>query len=111
MRLTFPTACAVFTLGMAGSAFADSDVTATLASPVSGHVKFIAAHAVFNCEGVTCAASNAPGDADDAYACQDVAKRVGRIVAYSASRPLNEKALAKCNQVVATPKTAVATSR
>src|SRR5438128_1029255 len=104
MRLTIATACAVFTLGMAGSAFADSEVTATLANPVPGHANFIAAHAVFNCEGVTCTAANAPEEAGDAYACQDVAKRVGRIVAYTASKPLNEKALAKCNQTAAVPK-------
>ena len=110
MRLTFPTACAVLTLFTAGVALADSQVTATLATPVSGHANFIAAHAVFNCDGVTCTAANAPEDAGDAYACQDVAKRVGRIVAYAADKPLNEKALAKCNQAAAAPKATVATS-
>jgi len=100
MKTLLTTACALFTLAMAGSALADGSVKATLESPVSGHAKLIAAHAVFNCEGTTCVASTAPDDANDAYACKDLAKHVGRITAYQEFKPLDDKALAKCNTAV-----------
>ncbi len=111
MKLTLATACAVFTLALTGSAFAEGSVTATLESPVSGHLKFIAAHAVFNCEGATCVAQIAPDDASDVYACKDVAKQVGRIASYVEFKPLDGKALAKCNTVAATPKASTTASR
>ncbi|MDB5483449.1 MAG: hypothetical protein JWO83_4502 [Caulobacteraceae bacterium] len=104
MKKTLSTACALFALAMAGSALADGSVRVTLESPVAGHTKLIAAHAVFNCEGTSCVASTAPDDANDAYACKDLAKHVGRIVAYQEFKPLDEKALAKCNSVAAAPK-------
>lgn len=104
MKLNLATVCAVMALGMAGSAFADGMVTATLENSVSGHLKFIAAHAVFNCEGSTCIAAIAPDDASDASACKDVAKQVGRITAYKQFRALDEKGLAKCNLAAAAPK-------
>ncbi len=104
MKFSLATACAVFTLGLAGSAFADGTVTATLENPVNGHAKFIAAHAVFNCEATTCVADFAPDDANDAYACRDLAKQVGRISTYKEFKPLDEKGLGKCNQAAAGPK-------
>ncbi len=97
MNKTLATACAAFTLALAGSAMADGSVKATLESPVAGRAKLIAAHAVFECEGVTCVAAVAPEDANDSYACQDLAKRVGRIVSYQEFKPLDDKGLAKCN--------------
>ena len=97
MNKFLPTACALFALAMAGSALADGSVKATLESPVNGHTKLIAAHAVFNCEGTTCVANVAPDDANDAYACKDLAKQVGRIASYQEVKPLDDKALAKCN--------------
>ena len=104
MKKTLSTACALFALAMAGSALADGSVKATLESPVAGHAKLIAAHAVFNCEGTTCVAATAPDDANDAYACKDLAKQVGRIASYQEFKPLDEKGLAKCNTAaVATP--------
>ncbi len=104
MKLNLAAACAVISFGMAGAALADGTVTATLENPVNGHAKFIAAHAVFNCEGTTCIAAVAPDDASDAFACKDVAKQVGRITAYKEFRALDEKALAKCNTAAAAPK-------
>ena len=103
MKKTLSMACALFALAMAGSALADGSVKATLESPVTGHAKLIAAHAVFNCEGVTCVAAIAPEDADDAFACKDLAKHVGRIVSYQEFKPLDDKGLAKCN-AAATPR-------
>jgi hypothetical protein len=111
MKHTLATVCALMSLGMAGAAFADGTVTATLESPVSGHVKFIAAHAVFNCEADTCVAQVAPDDANDAYACKDVAKQVGRISSYKEFKALDDKALAKCNLAAAASKPIPTASR
>jgi hypothetical protein len=104
MKRSLAAACAVFALCLAGSAFADGTVTATLENPVAGHPKLIAAHAVFNCEGTTCVAAIAPDDANDAYACKDLAKQVGRIAAYKEFKALDEKGLGRCNQGAAGPK-------
>ena len=112
MKKTFlSTACALAALAMAGSAFADGVVKATLEAPVSGHVKLIAAHAVFNCEGTTCVAAIAPDDANDIYACQDLAKHVGRVTAYEEFKPLDDKRIAKCNTAAPKPKTVTAAAQ
>jgi hypothetical protein len=103
MKLNFATACAIATLAMTGSAFAEG-VTATLANPVATPVKFIAAHAVFHCEGTTCVAPGAPDDAGDISSCRDLAKHVGRVATYKAYRPLNDKAMDKCNAGIDEPK-------
>jgi hypothetical protein len=67
MKTFLSTACALATLAIAGSAFAEGTVTVTLESPVPGHVKLIAAHAVFNCEAATCVAVIAPDDANGEF--------------------------------------------
>jgi hypothetical protein len=111
MKLHLAAAFAAFTLGLAGSAFADGTVTVALESPISGHTKFIAAHAVFDCEGSTCVAAVAPDDADDVYACKDVAKKIGRVTAYKEFKALDDKAISKCNLSAAAPKTIGTASR
>ncbi len=111
MKLHLAAACAVFSLGLAGSALADGVVTVALESPVAGHAKFIAAHAVFNCEGTTCVAALAPDDANDVFACKDVAKQVGRVTSYKEFKPLDDKAISKCNMAAAAPKTIGTASR
>ena len=111
MKLNLASACAIFTLVCAGSALAAGMVTATLESPVAKPIKFIAAHAVFNCEETTCVAGLAPDDANDANACMDVAKRVGRIVSYKEFKPLDERNLARCNRDAPAPKLVGTASR
>jgi hypothetical protein len=104
MNKFLSTACALFTLALAGSALADGMVKATLESPVASRTKIIAAHAVFTCEGTTCVANPAPEDANDAIACKDLAKQVGRVASYQEFKPLDDKALAKCNTAAAAAK-------
>ena len=111
MKSLFASACAVMALGMAGSAFADGSITATLDAPVSGHQKLIAAHSVFNCEGVTCVAAIAPDESNGWDSCQDLAKQVGRVVSYKEFKALDDKSLTKCNKVAAAPKTIGTASR
>jgi hypothetical protein len=101
MNFRLVAACAALSLGLAGSAFADGRVTATLESPQATPIKFIAAHAMWNCEGSTCIASQAPDGAAMLDGCEGVAKKVGRIIAFSGSRPLASSTLAKCNAVAA----------
>jgi hypothetical protein len=108
MKRFVSTACALAALAMAGSAFADGVVKVTLEAPVAKPVKLIAAHAVFSCEGTSCIANLAPDDANDAYACQDLAKQVGRVTAYEEFKALNDKSLAKCNTAAPKPKTVTA---
>ena len=98
MKHALATACAVFSLSLAGAAFADSVITAKLEAPQTSHAKLIAASAVWNCEGDTCVANIAPDEATGVSGCKDLAKQVGRLTAYSADyRALNASALAKCN--------------
>jgi hypothetical protein len=104
MKHALATACSVFTLSLAGAAFADSQITAKLEAPQTGHAKLIAASAVWNCEGDTCVASIAPDDAVGVTGCKDLAKQVGRLSAYTADlRTLNATALAKCNTSAKAP--------
>ena len=110
-RLALCAAAALASLAMSGAAFADGQVRATLEAPVDGHVKLIAAHAVFNCEASTCVAAVAPEDASDAFACRDLARQVGRIAAYAEWKSLDDKQLAKCNVVAKPPKTIGTASR
>ncbi|HEX4740442.1 MAG TPA: hypothetical protein VH353_03845 [Caulobacteraceae bacterium] len=110
MKHYLAAACAAFSLGMAGAAFADGPVTATLEQPTAP-AKLIAAHAVFRCEGTTCIASTAPDSAGDLDSCKTLSKQVGRLSAYGQFKPLDDKALAKCNAVAAAPKAATTAAR
>lgn len=110
MKRFLPTACALITLAMAGSAFADGTVTATLANPVPAKTELIAAHAVFKCHDTTCVAAAAPDGADDAWACQDLARQVGQVISYAEFKPLDGKALTKCNKVARTPRVTTASA-
>ena len=110
MKIPFATAAAVLTLAFATTALADSQVTATLESPIAGKTQFIAAHAVFNCEATSCVAAVAPDDALGLDGCKEVAHKVGRLSAYGDYKPLDAKALAKCNTAAPAAKTALATN-
>jgi len=104
MKRSLATACAVFSLSLAGAALADGPITATLAAPQAGHAKLIAAHLVWNCDGAACVTQFARDDAASVSACKDLAKQVGRLTAYAGQgRSLDEGALAKCNASAAPP--------
>jgi hypothetical protein len=105
MKIQFATACAVLSLGMAGAAFADGRVTATLEQPTAGQAKFIAAHSTWNCSARSCVSGIAPDDAGTIDGCKDFAKKMGRVSAYGEFKPLDAKALAKCNMAAAAPAT------
>ncbi|HEY1929954.1 MAG TPA: hypothetical protein VGG92_20990, partial [Caulobacteraceae bacterium] len=71
MKHSLAAACAVFSLGMAGAAFADGTVTATLEQPTAS-AKYVAGHAVFRCEGATCVAESAPDAAGELDSCKQL---------------------------------------
>ena len=102
MKLQIATACAVLSLGLAGAAFADGRVTATLEQPTA-NAKFIAAHATWNCAEGACVSGVATDDAGTLDGCKDFVKKAGRVSAYAEFKPLDAKALAKCNMAAATP--------
>ena len=102
MKLAIATALAAFSL--AGAAFAETTVTATLDSAQASPAKFIAADAVWNCSGTTCVASIAPDTAAGVSGCKELAKKMGHVQSYSTEmRSLDAKALERCNIAVATP--------
>src|SRR5271165_3651502 len=102
MKLMIATACAF--LSLAGASYADTTLTATLDTPQAAHAKFIAAHAVWNCDGATCTASVAPDDSASVDGCQDLTKKIGRVSAYSGEgKTLDAKSLDKCNKTAAVP--------
>jgi hypothetical protein len=101
MKLAIAAALAAFSL--AGSAFADTTVTATLSAPAA-QSKFIAAHAVWNCAGATCTAAIAPDDTASVTGCQDLAKKIGHVAAFTSdTKTLDSKGLEKCNKSAAAP--------
>jgi hypothetical protein len=100
MKLAIAAAFAACSL--AGAAFADTTLTATLATPQTAH--FIAAHAVWNCAGTTCVASIAPDDSASASGCQELAKKIGHVISYAGeSKTLDARGLEKCNKEAASP--------
>jgi len=108
-RLAIP--CAFLLLSSAGSALADGPVTATLAAAQAAPSRFIAAHALWTCQGVTCEAGQAPDDAASLDGCEALAQKVGRITAFASRKPLGDKALTKCNSVAKAPATIDSASR
>jgi len=97
-------AAAFAALSMAGSALADTSLKATLDTPQNAPVKFIAAHAVWNCAGSTCVASIAPDDSAGVSGCQELAHKIGHVAAYSGeAKGLDAKGLEKCNKSAASP--------
>ncbi len=102
MKLALATAFAVMSL--AGSAFAETSLTATLDTPQATPAKFIVAGAVWNCSGATCVAGVAPDDSAGVSGCKDLAKKMGKISAYAwDQKSLDAKGLDKCNVAAASP--------
>ena len=85
----------LLSLGATG-AFADS-FSATLASPVAKPVKFIAANALWTCEGSTCTTAVGTEDTLSASGCRDLTKTVGAVTTYSGAASLSASELARCN--------------
>jgi hypothetical protein len=97
-RLTLAAACAALaTLSISTAAFASDPVTVKLTTPVAQPVKFIAAGAVFNCDGDTCIAQAATSETFSTAGCKQVAAKVGPVAAFTAYRTMDEQRLTACN--------------
>jgi hypothetical protein len=82
----------------AGSAFADTLLTATLAQPVSKPTKVIASDTLWSCEGSSCQTQVSDYRAASAGLCRDLTKQVGAVSAYGpAGAAFAADQLAKCN--------------
>ena len=98
-------------LALAGTALADTSLTATLAGPAANG-KVIAAGAVWNCAGATCVAQVAPDDSYGIGGCQELAHKIGRVTAFTdEAKSLDARGLERCNKEAATPKTIGTASR
>jgi hypothetical protein len=93
MKLQMLAAAAVLSFAVSGVALADGKITATLKTPVAEKTKYVAAGAVFVCEGDTCVATTAPSRTDSAKGCRAFVKEVGPVVAFGT---LAADDLAKC---------------
>jgi hypothetical protein len=86
---------AIIASALAGSAaVADSPVTATLVSPVSGSTESVAGGAVFSCKGATCVAESDTSQLDDIGMCRDLARQLGAVAKFGAMSAAN---VGKCN--------------
>ncbi len=108
MKLSIATAIAA--LSLAGTAFADGRVTATLDQGANAPGKFIAAHAAWTCTGGACATGVANDDAGSLDGCKDFVKHAGRVTSYGEFKPLDAKSLAKCNLAAGPASTGTATA-
>lgn len=114
MNYRLSAACAAgaaLALAFAGSAFADGRASATLATSLGSPSKVIAGGAVWNCAESACVSAVAPDDAQTVDACKALVRKVGPVTAYGESKPLDEKALAKCNLAAKAPAAAATASR
>jgi hypothetical protein len=102
--MKFALAAAIAAISLAGSAFADTRVVATLDKPQTTPASFIAAGAVWNCAGTTCVAQIAPDDSAGVSGCQELAHKIGPVTAYAGeARALDGKGLERCNKSARAP--------
>ena len=82
------------TLGLAGAAFADAAITATLNSAVAKPTEFLAGDTLWQCADKACAVRTKGADTDSWLECRKFARNVGKVTAYGS---LDENKLAMCN--------------
>jgi hypothetical protein len=90
----------IASLFVAGSAWASSPYSVTLAQPVAGTQDVVAGTTSFRCTANTCVSDSDPSDASTVSTCRQLSHRVGQaITAYgSATRSFDADALARCNE-------------
>jgi hypothetical protein len=98
MKLLIAVACLAASLSLATHALADGRTVATLQQPVAAKTQFIAAGAIWDCEGSTCVAVNTPEQSFGFSQCRDVAKRVGAVAEFKNDyKTLQSTSLDRCN--------------
>lgn len=99
-RLIVMVACAALTTLVAAPAFAAEPVTVKLAQPVAQPMKFVAGGAVFNCAADACVASATTSETFALATCKVVAGKVGPLLAFAGTRPMDAARLGVCNTAV-----------
>ena len=89
----------IASLTLAGSAFASSPYSVTLAQPVSGTQEVVAGMTSFRCTATTCISVSEPYDASNVRTCRQLSHKIGEAVtAYgSADHAFDADAIARCN--------------
>lgn len=86
-------------LAFAGTAFANTQFTATLETPMEEQESIIAEKALWDCEGATCSAE-LKRKSVRVSTCKKVVKEVGRLTAFSnETDTLSAEDLERCNEV------------
>ena len=90
----------VASLLVAGSAFASSPYSVTLAQPVATTQEVVAGMTSFRCAANTCISVSEPYDASNVRTCRQLSHKVGEaITAYgTADHAFDADALARCNE-------------
>ena len=92
-------AIASIALGLASTAHAGTNITATLEAPKERLVKIAAAKALWKCEDTTCTATlnRSPVKLST---CKEVVRSIGKVSAFASDeRALSDANLKKCNAV------------
>ena len=99
MKFRIAAACAALSL-VASPAFAFVPITATLATPAASPSEPIIDSLIWRCAAASCQARQADRVHFSVSACKGLARRVGRISAFTAgSRSLSAAELEQCNSV------------
>ena len=99
MKFRIAAACAALSL-IASPAFAYVPITATLATPATSASEPIIDGLIWRCAAETCQARQADRFHFGVSTCKALARRVGRISAFTAgSRSLSAEELEQCNSV------------
>ena len=102
MKLLTLAACAAAALTFAGSAMAESPLTAKLQAPAA-KTKFIAGGSIFLCSADACTANATTSTSYSNDTCRAVAKAAGPLSAFGdGQRSFDADRLAACNSVVST---------
>ena len=91
--LKFALAAAV-ALGMSSAAFAETTITATLASAVAKPAELLANDTLWTCVEKNCVVKTKGADTDSWLECRKFVKQAGRVSAYGS---LDDSKIAMCN--------------
>jgi hypothetical protein len=91
--LKFAFAAAV-ALSLSSAAFAETPITATLATPVAKPVELLANDTLWTCVDKSCVVKTKGADTDSWLECRRFVKQAGKVTAYGT---LDESKIAMCN--------------
>jgi hypothetical protein len=81
-------------ISLAATAALADPISATLVTPVTKPIQFIAGSTSWDCQGATCTATTVSEQALQGMGCREFTRQVGAVAVYGA---FDAKRLAKCN--------------